>query len=206
MRFNLTKFAVKPEEIHCGNNSHHQHCKTKLPKLLALINCYFVQCIHICYEDNYTSWKKGESCLCKHVQTHGVPHAPLWSITPVVTTAAQGSVLCLILFLPDPVLINKLDDGTMCILSKLVEGAKLGRMTDRPQGWHSPSDLERKKKQAHRSFMKFNKLKHKVLPLGGNNPRHQHMLGPPLWKAALQKGTWGQKVERGPSLCCLNKC
>lgn len=39
--------------------------------------------------------------------------------------------------------------------------------------------------------------------LGRSNPRQQHMLAPPIWKAALQKGTWEQKVEHEPSLGLL---
>lgn len=64
------------------------------------------------------------------------------------------------------------------------------------------SDLERRKKEALKSFMKVNKLRCKVLLLGRNTPRHQP--GSPIWKAALRKGTWGQKGEYEPSSCCFS--
>lgn len=186
----------------CVNSSHHQHCKTKLSKVLVPDRLLFSSVVHTYAMKTTIHHGNKENSVYsqyKHLVCHS---APLWSIIPVITTAAQGSVLCLILL---NVFINELDDGTMFILTKFSKVAKLGGMTDRPQGCHSQSDLERKKKWAHTSFMKFNKLKFKVsLPLGKNHPRHQHVLGPSIWKAALQKGSWGQKVEHEPFLCCFS--
>lgn len=47
-------------------------------------------------------------------------------------------------------------------------------------------DLDRLEKRSERSLMKFNMGKCKVLPVQGNEPRHEYTLGTTSWKAALQ--------------------
>jgi len=42
---------------------------------------------------------------------------------------------------------------------------------------------------ADKNLMKFSKENCGVLHLARNSPKHQYMLGPPSWKAALQKRT-----------------
>lgn len=123
----------------CVNSSHHQHCETKPSKLLALDKLLFcsVVFVHVVkspiHHGNQASHFYSQ---CKHMVCHS---APRQSIPPVTTTAAMGSGLCLILF---NIFINERDDGTVCILSKFAEGARLGGMTDRPQGCHRPGEEE----------------------------------------------------------------
>lgn len=180
------------------NSSHNQHFKTKLSKVLAPDKLLFCSVVFIyvmkalIHPGNKASHVYSQ---CKHMVCQCSP----MKHHPSNTTAAQGSVLCLILF---NFCIIEPDDRTMCILSKSAEVAKLGGITNRPQGCHSQSDRERRKKEALKSFMKVNKLRCKVLLLGRNTPRHQP--GSPIWKAALRKGTWGQKGEYEPSLCCFS--
>ena len=50
-------------------------------------------------------------------------------------------------------------------------------------------NCDRLEKWADRNLPELNK-KDKVLPLGRSSPRHQDVLGPPIWKAAVQKRTW----------------
>lgn len=184
----------------CVNSSHHQHCETKLSKLLAPDKVLFfsVVFVHAVKSPIHHGNQAGHVySQCKHMVCHS---APRQSIPPVTTTAAMGSACvwsCL----------------TSSLMSGMMGQCASSASLQKVQGWEEwlidhrvATDLERKKKWAHRSFMKFNKLKCKVLPLGRNYPRHQHMLGPPIWKAALQKGTWGQKVEHEPSVCCFSKC
>ncbi|KAK4828882.1 hypothetical protein QYF61_001440 [Mycteria americana] len=76
-------------------------------------------------------------------------------------------------------------------LSKFADDTKLGGVADMPEGHTAiQRDLNRLEEWANRNVMQFNK-KSKVLHLGRSNPMHQYMLGPPSWKAALQKRTWG---------------
>jgi len=93
---------------------------------------------------------------------------PLW-LTPVLN-----------------IFINSLDNGIGHSLSKFADDTKLGRVTDTPDGCAAiQRDLDRLENSAERNLIKFNKEKCKILHLGRNNPRHQHMLWAERWKAAL---------------------
>lgn len=56
-------------------------------------------------------------------------------------------------------LINDLDEGTECTLSKFTNDAELGGVADLPEGCAVVQpDQDRLKRWAERNFMKFNKL------------------------------------------------
>ncbi|KAK4826376.1 hypothetical protein QYF61_008047 [Mycteria americana] len=74
--------------------------------------------------------------------------------------------------------INDLDNGPEYTLSKFAADIKLRGMADAPDSCTAiQRDLGGLEKWADRNFMKINKSKCQVLPLGRNNPMHQHRLG-----------------------------
>jgi len=81
-----------------------------------------------------------------------------------------------------------LDDGTECTPSNFLDDAKPGGALDTPDG-HAASlrDLDMLEKWANRNLMLFNKGNCKVLPLGRNNPMHQHTLGANQLESRLKK-------------------
>jgi len=87
--------------------------------------------------------------------------------------------------------INDLDDGAECTLSKSADDTKMGGVAGMPEGcaviWRNLNRLE---KFADRNLMKFNKEYCKVLHLGRKTPGTSTCWGPPSWKTALQHRTW----------------
>lgn len=75
------------------------------------------------------------------------------------------------------ILINDPDDGTERILSKFTVDAKLGGAADNVRGsFCHPEGLDRLERCVERDIVRFSK-KCRVLPLGRNNPGHQHTPG-----------------------------
>ncbi|PKU41501.1 rna-directed dna polymerase from mobile element jockey-like [Limosa lapponica baueri] len=87
---------------------------------------------------------------------------------PVASGVSQGSILVAALF---NIFINDLNNGEECTLSKFASEAKLGGVTDTPEGPAAiQRDLDRLEKWVDRNLMKFCKGKCKVLHLRRTMP------------------------------------
>ncbi|XP_074455182.1 uncharacterized protein LOC141747949 isoform X1 [Larus michahellis] len=94
------------------------------------------------------------------------------------------------------IVINDLDDGTECILSKFADDTKLGGVADTPEGCAAiQHDLDRLESWAGKNLMKFNKSKCKVLHLGRKNAKHQYRLGVDLLGSSSEEKDLGVLVD-----------
>jgi len=112
---------------------------------------------------------------------------------PVTSGVPQESVLGPVLF---HLLINDLDDGTQCTLSKFADDTKLGGVADTSEGCAAiPACPGLADTWAERNLMKFSKGKCRVLYLGRNNPMHKYMLGADLLESSSVERDLGVLVD-----------
>ena len=85
------------------------------------------------------------------------------------------SVLGLMLF---NIFVNDINSGIKCTLSRFANNTKLCNVVDTPEGWDAiQRDLDSLKQLSQVNFVRFKKVKSRVLYLGHGNPCYQYKLG-----------------------------
>ena len=84
------------------------------------------------------------------------------------------------------IVINNLDDGAECLLSRSAYSAEVGGVVDTVGGSAAIQRcVDRLEKWADRSIVRFTKRKCRILHLGRNNPLYQCRLCTDWWGSSL---------------------
>jgi len=115
---------------------------------------------------------------------------------PVTSSVPQGSVPGPVLF---HILINDLDEGVECTISKFADDAKLGGAVDSLEGQEAlQRDLDRLEHWAMINDVEFNKPRCWILDLDRVTPGTSTNWETSGRRAALQKGTWRASRQQSP--------